>query len=51
MKVLASTFALAVAIVAAGAAFAGDATVPQTKAACETAGGEWDAATDKCTGK
>jgi hypothetical protein len=51
MKIFVSAIALAVAVAAAGPAFAGDATVPKTKAACEKAGGEWDAATDKCTGK
>jgi hypothetical protein len=32
-----------------GTAWAG-ATIPKTQAECEKAGGEWDAATDKCTG-
>ena len=49
MKVLVSTIALAVAIAATGPAWAG-ATIPKTQAECEKAGGEWDAATDKCTG-
>jgi hypothetical protein len=49
MKALVSIIALAVAIVVAGPAFAGDATIPKTKGECEKAGGSWDAATDKCT--
>ena len=50
MKFLISIVALTLALAVNGPAFAGDATIPKTKAECEKAGGRWDAAGDKCIG-
>ena len=51
MKALVSIVALAVALAMTGPAFAGDATKAKTQADCEKAGGMWDAASYKCSGK
>jgi hypothetical protein len=51
MKTLVSSVALAVAIAMTGPAFAGDVTQAKTQAACQKAGGMWDAAAYKCSAK
>lgn len=51
MKVLLSTFALALALAFTGPAFAGDVTAAKTEADCQKAGGTWDAATSTCSEK
>jgi hypothetical protein len=40
---------LALALALAGPAFAGGVTTAKTQAACEKAGGTWDAANSKCS--
>ena len=51
MKTLVSTFALALALAFTGPAFAGDVTKATDKASCDTAGGNWDAASKVCSEK
>ena len=51
MKTLVSAFPLVLALAFTGPAFAGDVTKATTKAACEKAGGAWDAASYKCAEK
>ena len=53
MKTLISTLSVALALAFTGPAFAGggDPTAAKTEADCKTAGGVWDAATNKCAAK
>jgi hypothetical protein len=51
MKMLISTFALALALAFTGPAFAGDVTSAKTAADCQKAGGMWDAQAYKCSAK
>ena len=51
MKVVVSTFALALALAFTAPAFAADVSAAKTQADCEKAGGMWDAANSKCKGK
>lgn len=48
MKTFISTLALALAVAFAGTAFAQDAA-PTNAADCAKSGGQWDAATNKCS--
>ena len=50
MKTLISTLAVALALAFTGPAFAGGGD-PTAEADCKTAGGVWDAATNKCAAK
>ena len=51
MKILISTFAIAVALAFAGPAFAGDVSKAKTEADCQKHGGMWDAKTNICSEK
>ena len=51
MKILISTFAVAVALAFAGPAFAGDVSKAKTEADCQKHGGTWDAKTNMCSEK
>ncbi len=51
MKLLVSTFALALALAFTGPAFAGDVTTAKNQADCEKAQGSWDASTKVCSEK
>ena len=48
MKILISTFVVALALAFTGPAFAGDVTAAKTEADCQKAGGMWDAKTNTC---
>ena len=51
MKMLISTFAVALALAFTGPAFAGGVKAAKTEADCVKAGGMWDAATSTCSEK
>jgi len=51
MKILISTFAVALALSFSGPAFAGEVPGAKTEAACQKAGGVWDAKTKVCSEK
>ena len=51
MKMLISTFAVALALAFTGPAFAGDVTPAKTEADCAKAGGTWNATTKMCEEK
>ena len=51
MKVLISTFAMAIALAITGPAFAGDVSKAKTEADCQKHGGMWDAKTNTCSEK
>jgi hypothetical protein len=51
MKILISTFAVALALAFTGPTFAGEVPGAKTEAACQKAGGEWDAKTKVCSEK
>ena len=51
MKILISTFAVALALAFTAPAFAGDVNSAKTAADCAKAGGMWDAATNTCAEK
>jgi hypothetical protein len=51
MKILISTFAIALALAFAAPAFAGDVTAAKNEADCQKAGGMWDAKTSMCSEK
>ena len=51
MKILISTFAMAVALAFTGPAFAGDVSKAKTEADCQKHGGIWDAKTNICSDK
>ena len=51
MKILISTFAMAVALAFTGPAFAGDVSKAKTEADCQKHGGMWDAKTNMCSEK
>ena len=51
MKTPISIFALALALVFAGPAFAQDVKTAKTAADCAKAGGTWDGATNTCSEK
>ena len=51
MKLLVSTFALALALAFTGPAFAGDVTKATDKASCDKAGGVWDDGVKVCKDK
>jgi hypothetical protein len=51
MKTLVSSLALAFALAASGAAFAGDVSTAKNQADCEKAGGLWNAETSLCAEK
>ena len=52
MKILISTFAVALALAFTGpAAFAGDVSKAKTEADCQKHGGMWDAKTNTCSEK
>ena len=51
MKILISTFAMAIALAVTGPAFAGDVSKAKTEADCQKHGGMWDAKTNMCSEK
>ena len=51
MKMLISTFTVALALAFTGPAFAGDVTAAKTEADCAKAGGTWNATTKMCEEK
>jgi hypothetical protein len=51
MKMLISTFAVALALAFSGPAFAGDVKAAKTEADCTKAGGTWNATTNMCEEK
>ena len=51
MKVLISTFAMAIALAFTGPAFAGEVSKAKTEADCQKHGGMWDAKTNTCSEK
>jgi len=51
MKTMISIFALTLALVFIGPAFAGDVKSAKTAADCAKAGGMWDAKTNTCSAK
>jgi hypothetical protein len=51
MRTIAYALALALGVVFAASAFAGDVTTAKTKADCDKAGGVWDATTYTCAAK
>ena len=51
MKVLISTFAMAVVLAFTGPAFAGDVSKAKTEADCQKHAGTWDAKTNMCSEK
>ena len=51
MKILISTFAVALALAFSGPAFAGDVKAAKTEADCTKAGGTWNATTNMCEEK
>jgi hypothetical protein len=51
MKILISTFALALALAVSGPAFAGDVSKAKNEADCVAAKGSWNASTKMCEEK
>ena len=51
MKILISTFAMAIALAVTGPAFAGDVSKAKTEADCVAAKGAWNATTKMCEEK
>ena len=51
MKMLISTFAVALALAFSGPAFAGDVKAAKTEADCTKASGTWNATTNMCEEK
>ena len=51
MKIVISTFAMAITLAVTGPAFAGDVSKAKTEADCQKHGGMWDAKTNMCSEK
>jgi hypothetical protein len=51
MKILASTFAMTIALAFTGPAFAAEVTAAKTELDCQKAGGVWDATNKTCSEK
>jgi hypothetical protein len=51
MKILISTFAMAIALAVTGPVFAGDVSKAKTEADCQKHGGMWDSKTSMCSEK